>query len=141
MIGNMAPGMISIHFGAKGPNLSIATACAAGTHAIGDSFKMVQSGTVDAMITGGTEAVVSATAVAGFNAMKALSTRNDEPAKASRPFDRDRDGFIIGEGSGMLIIEALDVARERGAEIYAEIVGYGLPGWRWCHPLHAGSLG
>ena len=128
MIGNMAPGMISIHFGAKGPNLSIATACAAGTHAIGDSFKMVQSGTVDAMITGGTEAVVSATAVAGFNAMKALSTRNDEPAKASRPFDRDRDGFIIGEGSGILIIEALDVARERGAKIYAEIVGYGLTG-------------
>jgi 3-oxoacyl-[acyl-carrier-protein] synthase II len=128
MIGNMAPGMISIHFGAKGPNLSIATACAAGTHAIGDSFKMVQSGTVDAMITGGTEAVVSATAVAGFNAMKALSTRNDEPAKASRPFDRDRDGFVIGEGSGILIIEALDAARERGAKIYAELVGYGLTG-------------
>jgi 3-oxoacyl-[acyl-carrier-protein] synthase II len=128
MIGNMAPGMISIHFGAKGPNLSIATACAAGTHAIGDSFTMVQSGRVDAMITGGTEAVVSATAVAGFNAMKALSTRNDEPAKASRPFDRDRDGFVIGEGSGILIIEALDSALERGARIYAEIVGYGLTG-------------
>jgi 3-oxoacyl-[acyl-carrier-protein] synthase II len=128
MIGNMAPGMISIHFGAKGPNLSIATACAAGAHAIGDSFRMVQSGTADAMITGGTEAVVSATAVAGFNAMKALSTRNDEPEKASRPFDRDRDGFIIGEGSGILIIEALDVALERGAKIYAEIVGYGLTG-------------
>jgi 3-oxoacyl-[acyl-carrier-protein] synthase II len=128
MIGNMAPGMISIHFGAKGPNLSIATACAAGAHAIGDSFKMIQSGTVDAMITGGTEAVVSATAVAGFNAMKALSTRNDEPAKASRPFDRDRDGFVIGEGSGILIIEALDVALERGAKIYAELVGYGLTG-------------
>jgi 3-oxoacyl-[acyl-carrier-protein] synthase II len=128
MIGNMAPGMISIHFGAKGPNLSIATACAAGAHAIGDSFKMIQSGAVDAMITGGTEAVVSATAVAGFNAMKALSTRNDEPAKASRPFDRDRDGFVIGEGSGILIIEALDVALERGARIYAELVGYGLTG-------------
>lgn len=128
MIGNMAPGMISIHFGAKGPNLSIATACAAGAHAIGDSFKMVQRGTVDAMITGGTEAVVSATAVAGFNAMKALSTRNDEPEKASRPFDRDRDGFVIGEGSGILIIEALDYALERGAKIYAEIVGYGLTG-------------
>jgi 3-oxoacyl-[acyl-carrier-protein] synthase II len=128
MIGNMAPGMISIHFGAKGPNLSIATACAAGAHAIGDSFKMVQSGTVDGMITGGTEAVVSATAVAGFNAMKALSTRNDEPEKASRPFDRDRDGFIIGEGSGIIIIEALDIALERGAKIYAEIVGYGLTG-------------
>jgi 3-oxoacyl-[acyl-carrier-protein] synthase II len=128
MIGNMAPGMISIHFGAKGPNLSIATACAAGAHAIGDSFKMVQSGRVDAMITGGTEAVVSATAVAGFNAMKALSTRNDEPQKASRPFDRDRDGFVIGEGAGILIIEALDYALERGAHIYAELVGYGLTG-------------
>jgi 3-oxoacyl-[acyl-carrier-protein] synthase II len=128
MIGNMAPGMISIHYGARGPNLSIATACAAGAHAIGDSFKMIQYGTVDAMITGGTEAVVSATAVAGFNAMKALSTRNDEPEKASRPFDRDRDGFVIGEGSGILILEALDYALERGAKIYAELVGYGLTG-------------
>jgi len=124
----MAPGMISIHFGAKGPNLSIATACAAGAHAIGDSFKMVQSGTVDAMITGGTEAVVSATAVAGFNAMKALSRRNDEPEKASRPFDRDRDGFVIGEGSGILILESLDHALERGANIYAEMAGFGLTG-------------
>lgn len=128
MIGNMAPGMISIHFGAKGPNLSIATACAAGAHAVGDSFKMVQGGMADAMITGGTEAVVSATAVAGFNAMKALSTRNDEPEKSSRPFDRDRDGFVIGEGSGILILEALDYALERGAKIYAEVVGYGLTG-------------
>jgi 3-oxoacyl-[acyl-carrier-protein] synthase II len=128
MIGNMAPGMISIHFGAKGPNLSIATACAAGAHAVGDSFKMVQSGRVDAMITGGTEAVVSATAVAGFNAMKALSTRNDEPQKSSRPFDRDRDGFVIGEGAGILIIEDLDYALERGAQIYAELAGYGLTG-------------
>ena len=128
MIGNMAPGMISIHFGAKGPNLSIATACAAGAHAIGDSFKMIQGGMADAMITGGTEAVVSATAVAGFNAMKALSTRNDEPEKSSRPFDRDRDGFVIGEGSGILILEALDYALERGAKIYGEIVGFGLTG-------------
>ncbi len=128
MIGNMAPGMISIHFGAKGPNLSIATACAAGAHAIGDSFKMIQRGGADAMITGGTEAVVSATAVAGFNAMKALSTRNDDPQKASRPFDRDRDGFVIGEGSGILILEALDYALERGAPIYAELAGYGLTG-------------
>ena len=128
MIGNMAPGMISIHFGAKGPNLSIATACAAGAHAIGDSFKMVQSGTVDAMITGGTEAVVSATAVAGFNAMKALSKRNDAPKKASRPFDRDRDGFVIGEGSGILILESLDHALARGAHIYAEMAGFGLTG-------------
>ena len=128
MIGNMAPGMISIHFGAKGPNLSIATACAAGAHAIGDSFKMVQRGTVDAMITGGTEAVVSATAVAGFNAMKALSRRNDAPEKASRPFDRDRDGFVIGEGSGILILESLDHALKRGAHIYAEMAGFGLTG-------------
>ena len=128
MIGNMAPGMISIHFGAKGPNLSIATACAAGAHAVGGSFEMIQNGRVDAMITGGTEAVVSPTAVAGFNAMKALSTRNDEPQKASRPFDRDRDGFVIGEGSGILILEALDLALERGAPIYAELVGFGLTG-------------
>jgi len=128
MIGNMAPGMISIHFGAKGPNLSLATACAAGAHAIGDSFQMIQNGRVDAMITGGTEAVVSPTAVAGFNAMKALSTRNDEPQKASRPFDRDRDGFVIGEGSGIMILEALDHALERGASIYAEMVGFGLTG-------------
>ncbi len=128
MIGNMAPGMISIHFGAKGPNLSLATACAAGAHAVGDSFKMVQYGMADAMITGGTEAVVSKTAVAGFNAMKALSTRNDEPEKASRPFDRDRDGFVIGEGCGIMILEALDHALERGAPIYAEMAGFGLTG-------------
>jgi 3-oxoacyl-[acyl-carrier-protein] synthase II len=101
MIGNMAPGMISIHFGAKGPNASLATACAAGTHAVGDSFKAIQDGAADAMITGGVEAVVTKTCVAGFNAMKALSTRNDDPQKASRPFDRDRDGFVVGEGSGI----------------------------------------
>ncbi len=128
MIGNMAPGMISIHFGAKGPNLSHATACAAGAHAVGDSFKMVQNGMADAMITGGTEAVVSKTAVAGFNAMKALSTRNDEPQKASRPFDRDRDGFVIGEGCGIMILESLDFALERGATIQAEMAGFGLTG-------------
>jgi len=128
MIGNMAPGMISIHLGAKGPNLSLATACAAGTHAVGDSFKLVQNGVVDAMITGGVEAVVTQTCIAGFNAMKALSTRNDEPEKASRPFDRDRDGFVVGEGSGMLIIEALEHALDRGADIYAEIVGFGMSG-------------
>jgi len=128
MIGNMAPGMISIHLGPKGPNLSLATACAAGAHAVGDSFKMIQNGMADGMITGGTEAVVSRTAVAGFNAMKALSTRNDAPEKASRPFERDRDGFVIGEGSGMLILEALDHALERGARIYAEMVGFGMTG-------------
>ena len=128
MIGNMAPGMISIHFGAKGPNSSLATACAAGAHAIGNSFKLIQNGVADAMITGGTEAVISPSCIAGFNAMKALSTRNHEPEKASRPFDRDRDGFVVGEGSGILIIEALDHALARGARIYAEITGYGLTG-------------
>ncbi len=128
MIGNMAPGMISIHFGAKGPNASLATACAAGTHAVGDSFKIISNGVADAMITGGVEAVVNPTCIAGFNSMKALSIRNDEPEKASRPFERDRDGFVVGEGSGMLIIEALDHALERGANIYAEITGYGMSG-------------
>ena len=128
MIGNMAAGMISIHFGAQGPNLSLATACAAGTHAVGESFRCIQEGTADAMITGGTEAVITPTAIAGFNAMKALSTRNHEPQKASRPFDRDRDGFVMGEGAGILILEALDHAQERGARIHAEIVGYGMSG-------------
>ena len=128
MIGNMAPGMISIHFGAKGPNSSLATACAAGTHAVGNSFRLIQDGAADAMITGGTEAVISPSCIAGFNSMKALSTRNDEPAKASRPFDRDRDGFVIGEGGGILILEALDHALDRGARIYAEITGYGMTG-------------
>jgi len=128
MIGNMAPGMISIHFGAKGPNSSIATACAAGAHAVGNSFKIIQRGAADAMITGGVEAVVTSTCIAGFNAMKALSTRNDAPEKASRPFDRDRDGFVVGEGSGILILEALENALERGARIYAEITGFGMTG-------------
>lgn len=128
MIGNMAPGMIAITFGARGPNSSVATACAAGTHAIGDAFKIIQRGAADAMITGGVESVVTPTCVAGFNAMKALSTRNDEPEKASRPFDRDRDGFVIGEGCGILILEALEAALDRGADIYAEICGYGMSG-------------
>ena len=128
MIGNMAPGMISIHFGATGPNASLATACAAGAHAVGDSMRIIRHGLADAMITGGVEAVVSPTCIAGFNAMKALSTRNDEPEKASRPFERDRDGFVVGEGSGILIIEALEHALERGAHIYAEITGYGMTG-------------
>ncbi len=128
MIGNMAPGMISIQFGAKGPNSSIATACAAGSHAIGDAFKAIKRGAADAMITGGVESVVTATCIAGFNAMKALSTRNDDPEKASRPFDRDRDGFVVGEGSGILILEALEGALERGAHIYAELYGYGMSG-------------
>ena len=128
MIGNMAPGMISIHFGAKGPNSSTATACAAGTHAVGNSYRLIQNGAADAMITGGTEAVISPSCIAGFNSMKALSTRNDEPEKASRPFDRDRDGFVVGEGGGILILEALDHALARGARIYSEIIGYGMSG-------------
>jgi 3-oxoacyl-[acyl-carrier-protein] synthase II len=128
MIGNMAPGMISIQLGAKGPNASLATACAAGAHAVGDSYKLISDGLADAMITGGVESVVNPTCIAGFNSMKALSTRNDEPEKASRPFDRDRDGFVVGEGSGILIIEALDHALERGAKIYAELTGYGMSG-------------
>jgi 3-oxoacyl-[acyl-carrier-protein] synthase II len=128
MIGNMAAGMVSIQFGAKGPNSSIATACAAGAHAAGDSFKIIQRGAADVMITGGVEAVVTPTCIAGFNAMKALSTRNDAPEKASRPFDRDRDGFVVGEGSGIVIFEALEHALERGAPIYAEVIGFGMTG-------------
>jgi len=128
MIGNMAPGMISIQFGATGPNASLATACAAGAHAVGDSYKIILRGEADAMITGGVESVVNPTCIAGFNSMKALSTRNNEPQKASRPFDRDRDGFVVGEGSGILIIEDLDHALERGAKIYAELTGYGMSG-------------
>ena len=128
IIGNMAPGMISIHLGAKGPNLSIATACAAGAHAVGDACNTILRGQADAMITGGVESVVTPTCVAGFNAMKALSTRNDAPQEASRPFDRDRDGFVIGEGAGMLVLENLDHALERGAPILAEMVGYGQSG-------------
>jgi len=128
MIGNMAPGMVSIYLGAKGPNASVATACAAGTHAVGDSFEIIKRGAADVMVTGGVESVITPTCIAGFNAMKALSTRNDEPEKASRPFDRDRDGFIVGEGSGILILEVLEGALERGAHIYAEVCGYGMSG-------------
>jgi 3-oxoacyl-[acyl-carrier-protein] synthase II len=128
IIGNMAPGMISIYLGAKGPNSSIATACASGTHAIGDAYKIIKRGAADAMITGGVESVITPTCIAGFNAMKALSTRNDDPERASRPFDRDRDGFVVGEGSGILILETLESALERGAHIYAEICGYGMSG-------------
>ncbi len=128
LIGNMAPGMISIQFGAKGPNSSIATACAAGGHAIGEAFEIIKYGKADAMITGGVESVITRTCIAGFGAMKAISTRNSEPQKASRPFDRDRDGFVVGEGSGILILEALEHAQARGAKIYAEITGFGMSG-------------
>lgn len=128
LIGNMAPGMISIHLGAKGPNISVATACAAGAHAIGDACNTIIRGQADAMITGGVESVITPTCIAGFNAMKALSTRNDEPQKASRPFDRDRDGFVVGEGAGILVLEELNHALDRGAPILAEMAGYGQSG-------------
>lgn len=126
IIGNMAPGMISIHFGVKGPSSSLATACAAGTHAVGEAYEVIKRGDADAMISGGVESVISPCCIGGFNAMKALSTRNSEPEKASRPFDRDRDGFVPGEGCGIVILESLDNALERGAHIYAEIIGYGM---------------
>jgi len=128
LIINLAAGQVSIKFGAKGPNSAVATACATGSHAIGDAFKVIQRGDADAMIAGGTESVITMMGIGGFNAMKALSTRNDEPQKASRPFDRDRDGFVMGEGAGIVILEELSHAVRRKARIYAEIVGYGLTG-------------
>lgn len=128
LIINLAAGQISIKFGAKGPNSAPATACATGSHAIGDAFKVIQRGDADAMIAGGTESCITSMGIGGFNAMKALSTRNDEPQSASRPFDKDRDGFIMGEGSGIMIIEELEHALARKANIYAEIAGYGLTG-------------
>jgi 3-oxoacyl-[acyl-carrier-protein] synthase II len=126
IIANMVPGQIAIEFGAKGPNISIETACAASSHAVGEAFKMIRDGTSDAMITGGAEAVVTPLGLGGFCSMRALSTRNHEPEKASRPFDLDRDGFVMGEGAGILILEELNQALERGANIYAEVGGYGL---------------
>lgn len=128
MIGNMAPGMVSIHLGAKGPNLSLATACAAGTHAVGEAYNAIKYGQADAMISGGVEAVITPLCVAGFSSMKALSNRNDEPQKASRPFDKDRNGFVVGEGSGIVILESLEGALKRGANIYAELCGFGMSG-------------
>ena len=125
MIANMAAGQVSITFGLKGPNTAIVTACASGTNCIGDAFKLIQNGKASVMIAGGTEAAISPIAVAGFCSMKALSTRNDEPQKASRPFDKDRDGFVMGEGAGIVVLESLDHALARGAEIYAEVLGYG----------------
>lgn len=126
MIANMAAGLTAIHTGAKGPNSCVVTACAAGTHAIGDAFRMVQGGYAKAMICGGTEAAITPLSFAGFASAKALSTRNDDPTHACRPFDRGRDGFVMGEGSGILILEELEQAQSRGAHIYAEIVGYGM---------------
>jgi len=125
---NLAAGQVSIRFGARGPNSAPCTACSAGSHAIGDSFKIIQRGDADVMIAGGSEAAITPMGVGGFAALKALSTRNDEPTKASRPFDRERDGFVVGEGAGILILEELEHARKRSAGIYAEIVGYGMSG-------------
>jgi 3-oxoacyl-[acyl-carrier-protein] synthase II len=123
---NLASGQISIRFGAKGPNSAVSTACATGNHSIGDAYKIIQRGDADAMIAGGAEAVITPLGIGGFNAMKALSTKNDEPEKASRPFDIDRDGFVMGEGAGIMTLENLQNAIERGAKIYAEVIGYGM---------------
>jgi 3-oxoacyl-[acyl-carrier-protein] synthase II len=122
---NLAAGQVSIRLGAKGPNLATVTACAASAHAVGEAFEIVARGAADAMIAGGSEAAITPMGVGGFAAMRALSTRNDEPERASRPFDKDRDGFVIGEGAGILVIEELEHARRRGARVYAEVVGYG----------------
>jgi 3-oxoacyl-[acyl-carrier-protein] synthase II len=123
---NLASGQVSIRFGAKGPNSATCTACSASAHAIGDAYEIIKRCDADAMIAGGSEAAICPMSVGGFGQLRALSTRNDEPARASRPFDKDRDGFIIGEGAGVLILEELEHARRRGARIYAEIVGYGM---------------
>jgi 3-oxoacyl-[acyl-carrier-protein] synthase II len=128
MIANMASGQVSISIGAKGPNSSAVSACATGTHSIGDAFKILQRGDADVMIAGGTESTISPLAFAGFSSMGALSRRNDEPQKASRPFDAERDGFVMGEGSGVLVMETLEHALKRGANIIAEVVGYGMTG-------------
>jgi 3-oxoacyl-[acyl-carrier-protein] synthase II len=128
LIANEAPGHIAIQHGIKGPNLCIVTACATGAHSIGESFRIIQYGDADVMVAGGTEANLTPLTVGGFNAMKALSTRNDAPEKASRPFEKDRDGFVIAEGSGIIILEELEHAQKRGAKIYGEMAGYGYNG-------------
>jgi 3-oxoacyl-[acyl-carrier-protein] synthase II len=128
LIANMASGHIAIHFGPKGPNTSVVTACATGAHSIGDAFRVIQYGDAEAMIAGGTEANIAPLTIAGFNSMKALSTRNEAPEKASRPFEKQRDGFVVGEGAGILILEELEFALQRKARIYAELVGYGYTG-------------
>jgi 3-oxoacyl-[acyl-carrier-protein] synthase II len=123
---NLAAGQVSIRFGARGPNSATCTACSASAHAIGDAFEIIRRDDADVMIAGGSEAALTPMGIGGFGAMRALSTRNDEPARASRPFDKDRDGFVVGEGAGVLILEEYELARRRGARIYAEVVGYGM---------------
>jgi 3-oxoacyl-[acyl-carrier-protein] synthase II len=126
MIPDMASGVVSMRFGAKGPNYCTVSACASSAHAIGDAFRLIKHGDADVMIAGGTEAAVTEMSIGGFAAMKAMSTRNDEPERASRPFDAERDGFVLGEGAGMVILEELDRARDRGATVHAELVGIGM---------------
>ena len=128
LIINLAPGHISIKYGAKGPNISSVSACATATHSIGDAYHIIRRGDADAMIAGGTEATVTYLGIGGFAVMKALSDRNDDPCGASRPFEKNRDGFVMGEGAGILVLEEYEAAKKRGAKIYAEIVGYGLTG-------------
>jgi len=128
LIANMASGHVAMHLNAKGPNSCVVTACATGAHCVGDAFRAIQYGDADAMITGGTEANITPLCVGGFNVMRAISTRNHEPEKACRPFDRDRDGFVISEGAGVLVLEEVDFALRRGARIYAELIGFGMNG-------------
>src|SRR5687768_1852500 len=128
LIINLASGLVSMRYGAKGPNSAVATACASGNHAIGDASKIIQRGDADVMIAGGAEAIIVPLTIAGFCSMKAMSTRNDEPQKASRPFDAARDGFVCGEGAGIVVIESLEHAVRRDARIYAEVIGYGMTG-------------
>jgi len=128
LIINLAPGHISMKFGAKGPNLSSVSACATGTHSIGDAYHMIARGDADAMFAGGTESTITPLAIGGFNVMKALSTRNDDPQAASRPFEKNRDGFVMAEGAGIVILEEYEAAKARGAKIYCEVAGYGMSG-------------
>jgi 3-oxoacyl-[acyl-carrier-protein] synthase II len=127
-IANMAPGLVSMRYGLKGPNYATVSACASSAHAIGESYNLIRAGTADAMVTGGSEAAITGLTVAAFSNMKAMSTRNDDPATASRPFDKDRDGFVLGDGGAVVVLESLEHAERRGATILAEVVGYGLSG-------------